>query len=127
MAGARGARHLPARLDRDPQGRRFPDPGLLSRAVAGLGDAAADDWIYLLLSAVGHDSHARAGLRPDPWRARPAALGVVGLCRGRIARLCRDAADLGGDARDVDANLPAADDLSELDLRPGALGANGYG
>ena len=35
---------------------------------------------------------------------------------GVVAGLCRDAADLGGDARDVDADLPAADDLSELDL-----------
>ena len=89
---------------------------VLSRAVAGLGDAAAQHRLHLLLSAVGHHRHAGAGLCADPRRARAAALGVVGVCRGVLARLCGDAADLGGDARDVDADLPAADDLSELDL-----------
>src|SRR5258708_14471302 len=86
-----------------------------------MGDPAAHDRLHLLLSAVGHDRHARAGLCADARRARAAALGVVGFCRGFVARLRRDAADFGGDARDIDGDLSAADDFPELDLSETAV------
>src|SRR5439155_22375900 len=66
--------------------------------------------------AIGHDRHAGAGLCADAGRARAAALGIMGVCRGLVAWICRDAADLGRDARDIDADLSAADDFPELDL-----------
>src|SRR5215211_4162170 len=116
VAGDRGTWHLPARLDRQAAGGRIPDSCVLYRAVAGVGDAAAHDRLPLLLPAIGHDRHAGAGLCADAGRARAASLGVMGVCRGLVAWICRDAADLGRDARDIDADLSAADDVPELDL-----------
>src|SRR4051812_21924381 len=116
VAGARGTGHLPARLDRQAARGCVSDSRVLYRAVAGVGDAAAHDRLHLLLSAIGHDRHAGAGLCADAGRSRAAALGAMGVCRCIVAWICRDAADLGGDARDIDADLSAADDVPELDL-----------
>ena len=52
----------------------------------------------------------------DGRRARTAALGAVGVRRGRVARLPCDVADFGRGTGNVDADVSAADDLQELDL-----------
>ena len=95
--------------------RCIPDPGVLFRALSRLGAAAAHARISVLLSAVGDDREPGAGLRAAA-RQQP-ALAVMGVCRGRIRRLCRDAADLGGVRRNVDGDVQPADDFPELDLR----------
>ncbi len=77
--------------------------------------------LHLLLSAVGDDRIACARLRADGRAARPAALGAVGVRRGRIAWLSCDVADLGRGAGNVDADVSTADDLQELDLTTGSM------
>src|ERR1019366_4476112 len=125
VAGAAGARDLPARLDRDAPGRRVLDPVVLFRALAGLGDAAAHLGIPVLLSAPGNDREPGAGLRVKA-RQQP-ALAVMGLRRDRLRRLCCGAADLGGVRGNVDGDIQPADDLPELDLRVGSAASAATG
>jgi hypothetical protein len=114
VAGAGRARRLPARLDRDAPGRCVSDPGVLFRAVAGLGLAAADARISVLLSAVRHRREPGAGLRAEA-RQQP-ALAALGLRRRRSRRLCCNAADFSRVLRNVDGGVQPADDFPELDL-----------
>ena len=114
VAGAAGTRGL---LPAISSWHGAPMPSSRSRsiwALARLGAAAAHPRFYLLLSAVGDDREPCPGLCPAP--RGHAALAVMGLCGGRSARLCRHAACFGGIHWNLDADLPATDDLPELDL-----------
>ena len=113
--GAAGAGGLPARLDRDAPGRRVPDPVVLFRALAGLGAAAADARLSVLLSAGRDHGEPCAGLRAAA--GQQPALAAMGFRRGRVRGLCRDAADLGGVSGNVDGDLCPADDVPELDMK----------
>ena len=115
VGGAAGARGLPARLDRDAAGRRVPDPVVLFRSVSGLGAAAADARLPVLLFAGRYLCEPCAGLRVATGQ-RP-ALAAMGLRRGRRCGLRRDAADLGGVCRNDNGDVCPADAVPELDLR----------
>src|SRR5262249_53932213 len=93
-----------------------PHPCVLHRAVARLGNAAAQHRLHLLLPAVGDGRLIGAGLCADTRRARAAALGAMGIRCSVSSRLPGAAADLGLLAGNVDADISAADDFSELDM-----------
>ena len=107
VGGAAGARGLPARLDRDAPGRRVPDPVVLCRALSGLGAAAADARLPVLLFAGRHLCEPCAGLCAAA--GQQPALAVMGFRRGRRRGLRRDAADHGGVCRNVDGDVCPAD------------------
>src|SRR5258708_9327951 len=62
VAGARGTRHLPARLDSQAAGGRIPDSRILSSGLAGLGEAAPPDPLPSFLSPVRPHLAPPAGL-----------------------------------------------------------------
>src|SRR6202165_630397 len=115
VAGAAGAYRLPARLDRDAPVRCVPDPVVLFRALSRLGNAAANSGISVLLFAVCNGREPGAGICPEA-RQQP-ALAVMGFRRGRLRRLCGNAADLRSLRGNVDGDVHPADGLPELDLR----------